>query len=56
MNDRRIIIEILHSFQHDYTKKMKIHRCVIDQHKLHKKFTFMIEISLLILKKITKIC
>ena len=55
MNDREIIIRMLHSFQYDYIKKMKIHKCVIDQHELHKKSTFMIKISLLMLKKIIKI-
>ena len=55
MNDREIVIRILHSFQCDYTKKMKICRCVTDQHELHKKSTFIIEISLLMLEKIKKI-
>ena len=34
---------------------MKIHECVTDQHKLHKKSMSMIEIDLLMLEKIIKI-
>ena len=55
MNDEEIIIRMLHSFQYDYMKKMKIHRCVTDQHELHKKSMFMIEIDLLMLEKTKKI-
>ena len=55
MNNGKIIIKTLHSFQYDYMKKMKTHEYMTDQHELYKKSTFMIEIDLLMLEEIKKI-